>query len=220
MNYDEIVTDIQTRAGKTTSAAHKTAEGAVDGVIDYINMMLSSEVLLGRATFAVAANTHIIDLPKRAKTIVEMGQYDTTTERILVTWTPMSEKRFHSLYEYADGINSTDEDAGREYAIVDYGQDNLRIRLIPPVLTSVTGLCRYYEPLDKDGVHRVSWSMVRDGAIADLPGWFPNSAPSHSRKFQEMMAATKKKHAHVVRIFRVNSSRSVRQRNLAARRWV
>lgn len=220
MTYDEIVSDIQTRAGKTTTAAQKIARGAVDGVIDYINTMLSSEVLLSRATFSVAANTHIVDLPKHAKKIVELGRYDSTTERILVKWDAIDEKRFHGMYEFADGINSTDADAGREYAIVDYGQDNLRIRLIPPVLTGVTGLCRYYEPLDKDSVHRVSWSMVRDGAIADLPGWFPNSAPAHGRKFREMMAATKRKHAHVVRTFRVNSSRTVRQRNLTARRWV
>ena len=219
---NDVALDLCREAGKATSGETLTqANKAVERAIAEINRRMDSEVLEMRDDFAVTANDRDIELPINAKTVIEIGIYDTVAQQISVTWDETTEREYHLMTSGGSTWPPSPASEWRQFFFLDQGTGGrLRIRPVPLCSENTTLLARFYGKVDDSNADRVGKDILFNGGAVELTSWFKDSIAFRQRKFESGMAHLKRKHASLVHPVRISVHPMVARNNLLGARLV
>lgn len=222
-DFSEIVDDVLVEAGKTTGPgpAKTLVEHVLKDVMDEVNDRMGSIVFKSRKTVTVAASANLVEMPEDCTKIIEIGEYDSTNQRIKFIWDEISEQEYHERYEGTAVVGPTSEE-GRLYVVQDFNGDKgeMRIRPVPAPTSGLTVLVIFYGKLTQETMDRVSGNLLKNGLKAHLSKWFERTFQAHNSAYYRAMDDLKRKHGTVNSPIRRRQSAYVRRANRMGARLV
>lgn len=188
---NDIVDRVTRYAGKTGQEHKKDVRDAVLAVIDTVNSEMDNFTVANRdKTLSVAALAKTVEMPKTCRKIIELGKYDSGTDRISMPYEEISETQFHDEYAGSQTLASMDPINKNKWFLVDDTAGRARvIRLVFPPSLAFTMMARYFEKLTDQNIDRLErHDLLYDGTIGSLGEWFPRSAGLHLQKFERGLA--------------------------------
>ena len=185
--FSDMVDSILGYADKSGAGPQKAAEQAVIRSIDRINAEMQNHTVASRdKTIAVTAAQQTVTLAVEARKIIELGLYDSGTDRIKVPYTEITEQQFHQIFRGAQTLPSCSLDSVNLWCLLDDNSTRQRvIRLVYPPSAAFTMEVRWYEKLDKENMDRLEQTdVIYDRAIMQLGSWFPNVLVVHMDSYR------------------------------------
>lgn len=173
--FSDIVDGVQSQSGQTGSTNRKIIDDEADGVLETINLRMQNLMVEDREQVTIPASTNTVTLPKHVFKVIEMGEYDSTTDRIKVPWDEISLEQYHDYYAHHQSIPSWKGE--RRYAFHPPNNDGaLVVAILPTTDEQITALVRCYMLLTSSNFHKVKNRYVlKSGIISRLPKWFPKA---------------------------------------------
>ena len=216
---EDIANEIMGEAGKSGSTNKATAKRAVMAAIATINSRMDFEVFKDRKKdLSLTANATSLTIPGRIKTVIEIGGYDSSTDRIKVPWDESDEVSFHRETEGASSLSATEAGSKRFWFFLDMEADKDRqIRVFPPATGTTTVMVRFFEAIDDGNANRLpNVDLLRLGAKTQLAGWFPSSAGLDYRMFYDGIEQLKGTRPSTKRTTRKHQRPDIAAHNAAA----
>lgn len=221
----EIETAVLQLAGKT-DAQKATVHTTLLAVIDSINAELSAEVVKNRVenlSLSTSATNPYITLPDECRRVIEIGEYDSATDRIKYPWTEINERDWHLAMQGEGPLPPLDANS-RYWMFVDRknvtggGQsasNALQIRVWPQGSTAIPTACRFFEALKESNIDRLeNRALLQSGTIARLAGWFPTDQRTLEWKiYNEGLASLKLRKNSINPVVRRYQSAAERDQN-------
>lgn len=192
--YGDIVDGVLSQSGRTGSSNKKIVSDKAEGVLKTINQRMQNLTLEDREEVPIPASTNTVTLPKHVFKVIEMGEYDSETDRIKVVWTEVSLEQYHDYYAHHQSIPSWKGE--RRYAFHPPTNDGaLVVAILPTTDVQITALVRCYMLLTTSNFHKLKNDYVLEsGIIARLPGWFPKAWQAarvdHEKEIQQLKLVT------------------------------
>jgi hypothetical protein len=174
-DYSDIVDRVLDYAGKTGEAPENIVKGTLDGVIDEINTELDSYTVANRKNdIPVAASAKTVTMPSGCQRIIELGLYDSSTDRIKIPYTEITESEFHARFRGTVTLSPISADGINEWFLLDDTAGKARkIRLVYPPSGSFTMMVRFFEHLTSTNVDRLEQQdILYQGCVSRLAKWF------------------------------------------------
>jgi len=215
---DDIVTQVLQYAGKTV-ALDAIVRGRVFGVIDAINREMNNFTVASRKKdIAVAASAQEVTMPAVCKRIIELGRYDSATDRISTVYDEISEQEFHAVHSGETTLQPIDPTLVNQWCLLDnINTGAMQIRLVYPPSSAFTMEARFYEPLTDQNVDRLeSKDILFNGAVARLGAWFPVDAGLAYRLYIEALDTLRASRRSIKRTIREHVRRDIAIHNAVA----
>jgi len=193
-DYSDIVDWVLGYADKSGQADKKLVEGVLNGVINDINAQLHDYTMENRdKTIAVAANATEVTMPTTCSHVIELGRYDSGSDRMYPKYIEKSEAWFNSAFSGVSSISTAPPTNINYWFMLDDSALKVRkIRLVYPPTTSFTMVVRFYEKLSSANMDRLEvQDILRNGCVSRLGKWFKEDQGFALRKYEKQLEVMK-----------------------------
>jgi hypothetical protein len=184
----DAVKALLAEAGRTSNSDKELAEFWVKQTIDDINKRIHLGVLRAEDDITVTAGDSSYDLADDFGSMIMIGKYDSTGDRINPEWKYLGDFRFTENYSTVSSASvAAGEPAGYLYLPLT-ALAKMQIRIVPTPDSAMTARCYYYAKLTDENVDRLKWAQpLIDGAKRHLQSWFPTGfAKAESDYFNDI----------------------------------
>lgn len=191
--FDDAVNAVLLEANRDSNDDRKLVVGKIVQTIEDINRSIADGVLRAEKSIDIVSGTETYDLPPGWGSVIVLGKYNATLNRITEEWRRITDSQHVKRYEF----NTSSTGGPVAYMFVGPGSNGLeRIRVIPKPTASFTARVIYYAHLTRETVERLKWTQpLVNGAKRQLPSWFPSGFLKAESDYRDDLGKLKKRRA-------------------------
>lgn len=221
--FSDMVDSILGYAGKSGPGPTKAAEEAVKRAIDRVNAEMQNFTVANRKKdIAVAAGAKTVTMISTVRKVIELGLYDSGTDRIKIPYTEITEQEFHQRLSGSQTISPCSLDSVNLWCMLDNYSDGKRvIRLVYPPSASFTMAVRFFEKLDENNMDRLEQTdVIFDRAITQLAEWFPGTVGMHLHSYDAGIQTMKANRRSMLNTIPTKTRKDIAAHNTMAAQFI